>query len=187
MLVTWLSTVLAVACLLLAGLHLLRLTVLRRPAEASHAVMAGGMAAMFSPFGNPVPVAAWTGVFVLCGVVAARRALRPGTAGALARHHLAGSVAMLLMLAGIGAHSEEPSGRGPGLASVAALVLAGYFIWHALRRAEGPVLGKPPAVAAAGDPSGVLPGQAGLLSKVTAAAAEAVMAAMMAVMLLALL
>lgn len=148
--------VLAAVCLAVAVFHVLRLVVVRVDAigEVSHAVMGFGMAAMFSPVGIPVPAAVWVGVFLLTGAwfaaIALRSAPGPGRAGAI--HHVVGSAAMLFMLLGAHTGSGEPGaehaghvghGGGPagdlGLASVAALVLAGYFAWRAVRRGDGVV------------------------------------------------
>ena len=53
----WVHVVLAVGCLALGVLHLARLLLMRgdRVGEASHAAMGVGMAAMYSPLGDPVP------------------------------------------------------------------------------------------------------------------------------------
>jgi hypothetical protein len=136
---------LAVVCLAVAALHVVRFAVLRTdPAcELSHGAMGAGMAAMFSPFGDPVPAPVWTGVFVLCGAWFA--AVAPRADRAHARHHVIGSGAMLFMLlgshgggvAGAGSvhagHVDHDPGVGAGLASLVAIVLAGYFAWHVLR------------------------------------------------------
>jgi hypothetical protein len=61
---SWVSAALAVVCLAVSGLHLARLAlhaggfgdVPGGPVgEVSHAAMALGMAAMFSPLGDPLP------------------------------------------------------------------------------------------------------------------------------------
>lgn len=144
---TYLSGVLALVCLAVAALHLLRLVVLRSDplGEATHAAMAVGMAAMFSPFGDPVPAPAWAAVFVLCGAWFAVHALREGTLWGHPGHHVVGSGAMLFML--LSGHSHAPGSGGQahaghlahgpddvlGVGSLAAIVLAGYFAWHVLR------------------------------------------------------
>lgn len=122
------SAVLAVVCVAVALFHLVRLAVRRRDVagELAHALMGLGMAAMFSPAADPVPGPVWTVVFVLGLAWFGAGALRSGTLGGDAGHHVASSCAMLLMLAaGHGAHA--------GVASLAALALTGYFAWHALR------------------------------------------------------
>lgn len=126
-----LAGLLAMACLAVGGLHLARLGLLRTDpvGEFSHAAMGIGMAAMFSPLGDPVPDPVWIAVFALCGAGSASAALRGGRHRAHAVHHIVGSGAMLFML--VGGH-----GRGGGLASVAAIALAGYFGWHVLRCAD---------------------------------------------------
>jgi hypothetical protein len=135
----WLSGGLAVVCLGVGLLHLLRVAVLREDVagDLSHAAMGIGMAAMFSPLGNPVPGPVWTVVFALGVVWFGGAVLRSRTFGGEAGHHALGSGAMLLMLAaGHSAHGHGAAGT-LGLASVAALALAGYFAWHALRCADG--------------------------------------------------
>lgn len=155
----WLSGMLAAACLAASLLHLLCLAVLRRDVggEASGAAMGAGMAAMFSPLGDPVPAPLWATVFVLLGGWCAVSALRAGTRGGAAGHHVISSGAMLFMLAG--GHSPAPGAGGPeqaghlahgggpdgalGLGSLAAIVLAGYFAWHVLRCADRVRVGGP--------------------------------------------
>jgi len=130
--VAWLAVVLTGGCLVVGLLHLARMLLLRTDVagEASHAVMGLGMAAMFSPLGNPVPEPVWTAVFLLCAawfaVLAARARQVHGPAG----HHVVCSGAMLFMLVGGHAHG---TGAALGAGSVAAIVLAGYFAWHVLR------------------------------------------------------
>jgi hypothetical protein len=145
----WVHGALAVVCLGIGGLHLFRVG--RQPRgralEAAYAVMALGMAGMFSPVGDPVPAPAWTGVFLMCGawfgVLLARRSL--GVLGGEALHLVVGSVAMLFMLAadhqagGLGIRHRAHEVDAPGLAGAAsavALVLAAYFVLHALRCAD---------------------------------------------------
>jgi hypothetical protein len=144
------SGALAVVCLAAGLLHLIRLAVLRRDIvdEVSHTAMGLGMAAMFSPVGDPVPRAVWPAVFVLGGAWFAVRVLRGDRAGGEAAHHLVGSSAMLFMLAaghpegslgGHPAHGADAGGAlvgAVGLVSATAMLLAGYFAWHALRCAD---------------------------------------------------
>jgi uncharacterized protein DUF5134 len=148
------AAILAVVCLAVAAFHVLRLVVVRIDPidETSHAVMGLGMAAMFSPVGVPVPTAVWVGAFLLSGAWFAAVALRsaPGPGRTDAVHHVVGSAAMLFMLLGDHAGGGEPGaehaghighGGGPegdlGLPSVAAIVLAAYFAWRAVRRGGG--------------------------------------------------
>jgi Domain of unknown function (DUF5134) len=65
---TVMSAAFSLICLIIAALHLVRLAVLRDDVvgEASHAAMGVGMAAMFSPLGDPVPRLMWTAVFAVC-------------------------------------------------------------------------------------------------------------------------
>jgi hypothetical protein len=129
---TVLSAAFSLVCLIIAALHLVRLVVLRDDVvgEASHAAMGIGMAAMFSPLGDPVPRQVWTAVFAVCAAWFAVLLLRRREAAA--RHHVVGSAAMLFMI-GTGTHAgHEASAGGIGVGSVAAMALAGYFAWHAL-------------------------------------------------------
>lgn len=114
----WVSGALAVGCLAVGALHLCRLAVLRgdRAGEASYAAMGLGMAAMLSPFGDPVPTSVWVAVFACCGAWAVMRG------GADVAHHVVGAVSMLFMLLTGHAHG-----------SVLAIALAAYFAWHVLR------------------------------------------------------
>jgi hypothetical protein len=144
------SGALAVVCLAAGLLHLIRLAVLRRDVvgEVSYTAMGLGMAAMFSPLGDPVPTAVWCAVFVLAATWFAVRVLRGDAAGGEAAHHVVGSGAMLFMLVAgnsegaLGGHAAH--GAGPdsalagavGLVSATAMLLAGYFAWHALRCAD---------------------------------------------------
>ncbi len=142
----WLSGGLAVVCLAAGLLHLLRVAVLREDVagELSHAAMGVGMAAMFSPLGNPVPGPVWTVVFALGIVWFGGALMRTRTFGD-AGHHVVGSGAMLLMLAaGHSAHGHGAAGT-LGMASVVALALAGYFALHTLRCADGCRRPEPPA------------------------------------------
>ncbi|MHA6785068.1 DUF5134 domain-containing protein [Pseudonocardia saturnea] len=198
-----LAVLLAVVCLAVGVLHLARLALLRTDpvGELSHAAMGVGMAAMFSPLGDPVPAPVWVVVFGLCGAWFGSVALRTpsGPVHADAAHHVVGSGAMLFMLlgahgagvAGTGAahaghvgHGGGPDG-GLGLASLVSIVLAGYFAWHVLRCVDH--LRAVPAPAA---DAGAVRLRLVTLRPITlrdarvVAAAHVVMAAAMAVMLL---
>jgi hypothetical protein len=148
--VDWVSGVLSIGCLAVVLLHLVRLVLPAgatpgdRIGEVSHAVMALGMAAMFSPLGNPLPAPVWTVTYLLCGAWFAAVALRTPAPGGDATHHVVGSAAMLFMLiqhdpaaagapAAAGHAAHGGGGGGLGLVSLAAILLAGYFAWHALR------------------------------------------------------
>lgn len=165
---TALAWLLVVGCLAVVGLHLLRLVVVRADpqGEASHAAMGVGMAAMFSPVGDPVPSPVWIALFALCGAWAGAAALRTpaGPLRSEAVHHVVGGGAMVFML-------SVGHGDAPAPASVAAIVLAGYFGWHVLRCSDR--FGAAPAVVAAA-----------VRSARVAAGAHAALAAAMAVMLL---
>jgi hypothetical protein len=106
--------------------------------EMSHAAMAFGMAAMASPFGDPVPEPVWTAVYVLVAAWFAVLVLRTRSTGGDAVHHVVGSGAMLFMLAADHSTGHGMSGGGAvlGLVPVTAMALTGYFAWHALRCAD---------------------------------------------------
>ncbi|SDF72955.1 DUF5134 domain-containing protein [Pseudonocardia oroxyli] len=144
---TWFTALLAAVSLGLGLLHLVRLATARRdgrPAvgEASHAAMGFGMAAMFSPLGDPLPAAAWIAVFGLSAAWFAASVLRTGLETDDAGHHVVCGIAMLFMLgiglqteaSGAGGHAHHGGATGPGAwASVVAIGLAGYFAWHVMR------------------------------------------------------
>ncbi|MCE3550269.1 DUF5134 domain-containing protein [Pseudonocardia sp. RS11V-5] len=142
----WFNALLACVSLVLGLLHLVRLATARRdgrPAagEAAHAVMGFGMAAMFSPVGDPVPPAVWIAAFGLSAAWFAALALRTGPASDDAGHHVVCGVAMLFMLslglgeqaAPAGGHAHHGSASPAAWTSVVAIVLAGYFAWHVMR------------------------------------------------------
>lgn len=193
----WVSGALALVCLAVAALHLARLALPARavgdvpggPAgEVSHAAMALGMAAMFSPLGDPLPAPAWTAVFVLCAAWFAAVALRTRSFRGDAAHHVVGAAAMLFMLlthhndadlpAGHAAHHASGAGLGP--VPLVAILLAGYFAWHALRCSDA-LRADPPA--AMGN-TRVAQRVGVLRSAQTVAVAHVVMAVAMTVMLL---
>ncbi len=198
----WMSGGLAVFCLVIGLLHLLRMAMRRRDVavELSHAAMGLGMAAMFAPLADPVPGPVWTVVFGLGVAWFGAAALRSGAISGEAGHHVVGSGAMLFMLAAghgasgadadTAAHAAHGGGSAGtlGIASVVALVLTGYFGWHALRCFDR----CRPAEPAVPDP-GQEPGAAAVALRAhirafttpqLAAVAHLVMAVAMAVMLL---
>ena len=145
----WGSAALALACLAAGVLHVVRIAVVRRGvgAEASHAAMALGMAAMASPIGDPVPEPVWTAVFAGIAAWFAALALRTRATDRDVVHHVVGSGAMLFMLAvEHSGHSSGPSmeiamghgamGGPPGVVPLTAMALTGYFAYHALRCAD---------------------------------------------------
>ena len=136
----WGSAALALACLAAAVLHAVRLVVRRREvmAEASHSAMALGMAAMASPLGDPVPEPVWAAVYLLIALWFAAPVVRTRPSADDAVHHVVGSGAMLFMLAADHHSAGHMSHGGPvsGLVPVTAIVLIGYFAWHALRCAD---------------------------------------------------
>lgn len=122
--------------------------------ELSHLVMAIGMAAMFSPLGDPVPRLVWLLVFGMAAAWFTACLLHAGAdADDAAHHHLVGNVAMLFMAArghhqhgdaatpgrqagsGHEGHTAAAGGgwlEGP-IGTVLAVVLAGYFVVHTVR------------------------------------------------------
>jgi hypothetical protein len=143
---TWFNALLAAVSLGLGLLHLVRLATARRDGrsvigEASHAAMGFGMAAMFSPLGDPLPAAVWIAVFGLSAAWFAASVLRTGVEADDAGHHVVCGVAMLFMLgiglqaeaAGGGAHAHHGGGGSGAWASFVAIGLAGYFAWHVMR------------------------------------------------------
>jgi Domain of unknown function (DUF5134) len=142
------TVTLAVACLG-SGLACLAMAVVRIGgvlAQTVHGVMGLAMAAMLSPWGDPVP--AWLGAaaFAVSGAWFASVALRQGPSDAEARHLAIASAAMVVMYlaggrsipdapAGGGHAAHGVAGSGGGLPSVLvvglSLVLAAYFVWHA--------------------------------------------------------
>ena len=149
----WLDGALCGLCLAIGGLHLVRAVRGRgdRLLEAAFAVMALGMAGMFSPVGDPVPGPVWATLFVLTATWFGALLLRErdeGAVGGDALHLVVGSAAMLFMLgaghqggmadASSGGHIAH-GGGAPGVvgaASAVALVLAAYFVLHTLRCAD---------------------------------------------------
>jgi Domain of unknown function (DUF5134) len=146
----WLHGVLAALSLAVGLLHLLRLATRRRAVvlEASYAAMGLGMAAMYSPVGDPVPAPVWAALFLLCagwfgGLMVRGRS--PGALGGEALHLVVGSAAMLFMLGAdqqaggtAGGHPAHVVGA-PGMAGIAsavAIVFAAYFVLHVLRCAD---------------------------------------------------
>ena len=185
----WGSGALAVVCLAVGLLHLVRLAVVRRDilGEASHVAMALGMAAMASPLGNPVPGPIWTAVFAVIAAWFGALVLRSGGFGGEPGHHVIGSAAMLFMLAadhtaGHGAHGASAT---RGIVPVAALALAGYFGWHVLRCADRCRTAAPLVVG--GPPAGSVAPVFSLRAPQTAAAGHLVLAASMTAMLLGML
>jgi len=193
-----------VACLAVGLLHLVRLVLVRRDlvGEASHAVMATGMAATASPLGNPVPEPVWTAVFALVAAWFGVLALRSGGLGGERGHHVIGSAAMLFMLVvehggaseGHMAAASDSTSVALVLAPAIALALAGYFAWHTLRcagRCGRQASGEPAAAVAGG---GAAPAASGAVRAVwsprtpqTAAAGHLVLAVSMAAMLMGML
>jgi hypothetical protein len=180
------TAVLAIVSFGLGLLHLLRLPTARQDGrlvlgEASYAAMGLGMAAMFSPLGDPFPSAVWVAVFVSTAVWFGLLRLRSGRGTHDAGHHVVCAVAMLVMLAlGGGGHSHA----GPAWVSLVAIVLAGYFGWHVLRCSDRLVAARRSPVPA-GHAGCAAPARgAGLRAPHVGALAHLVMAASMGVMFL---
>jgi hypothetical protein len=142
-------------------------------ADASHGVMSLGMAAMFWPWGNPVPALYWQVLFGVAAAWFAARLLRRGARSVTIPqpergrdadlHHVLGSVAMVYMLAAVPAghgvaHSMHMSGiSGPGIELPAlAWAFVGYFLVSAVWL--GARLVEPVRTAAVRRAGAVLPG-----------------------------
>ncbi|MGH3942200.1 MAG: DUF5134 domain-containing protein [Pseudonocardiaceae bacterium] len=130
----WVRWIFSVACLAVAVYHLAALITPSRAArgdtsgparaegqrgyELSHLAMALGMAAMFSPFGDPIPPLAWSIIFGMAAAWFAACALRAGTPAAgtstsgVAQHHLVANLAMLFMV--VGGHQHGAGGEEAG-------------------------------------------------------------------------
>ncbi len=129
----WVSQIFFVACLAVSGYYAAALIAysvgprgsagLRRGGgyELSHLGMALGMAAMFSPLGDPVPRLVWLAVFGVAAAWFAACLLHAGAptddhpsapADNAARHHLVANLAMLFMVAG--GHSRHGAGGAAG-------------------------------------------------------------------------
>jgi hypothetical protein len=202
-----------VACLAAAAVHLGRIVLLRtdrsidRLGEAAHVVMGLGMAAMFAPAADPVPVLVWATLFAVIGLWFGAVAVRVGDWAGSATHHAVGGVAMLLMLLGGHDHAIAAEGEhaghaahggnvaGFGWTTVASVLLAGYFVWHLWRMldarstspsrdGEPPVARGPTATATVARPRPSL--RTVLLSAEAVRAALVVMSGSMAAMLLGL-
>jgi hypothetical protein len=162
----WVELIFAVACLAVAGYYaaaLITCSLGTRDGiggqrgggyELSHLGMALGMAAMFSPRGDPVPRLVWSIVFGMAAAWFATCLLHASTsADDAARHHLVANLAMLFMVAsdhrqhgaggaaggsvsaGHEGHTTVAGGgwlEGP-LGAVLTVVLAGYFAVHTVR------------------------------------------------------
>jgi hypothetical protein len=104
-----------------------------RLAAATHAVMGLGMAAMFSPWGDPVPPPVGVVVFAGLALWFGARLLRGVPAGAGGAAHLVvapAAMAAMYLSHGLGGH------HAGGFAIAALwLALAGYFGWHAVASA----------------------------------------------------
>jgi hypothetical protein len=135
-----------------------------RPAQLAHAAMGVGMAGMFSPWGDPLPARLGLAAFAVLGAWFAAAALRGDRADDGAVHLAVSSAAMALMylLHGHAAPAGPGAAGGPHAGHVAAggaaglvvtplaLLLAGYFGWHAwicVHQARGPAGGAAGAVA----------------------------------------
>ena len=163
------TAILAVACLG-SGLVSLGLAMARIGgvvSQLAHGVMGLAMAAMLSPWGDPVP--AWAGAvaFAASGAWFAVIALGAGPARTEARHLAIASGAMVVMYltsaysadtapagGAHAAHGLPGSGGVHGVSGVfflaLSLVLAGYFVWHAwtcTERTRVPVADPEPTVA----------------------------------------
>jgi hypothetical protein len=191
----------------LAGVHVVRAVALAagRVDDAVHALMGAGMAAMFAPSLDPLPDWVWVAAFAVTGAWFGAVAVRVGRWSGAPVHHVAGSVAMLVMLTG---HSHGVTDAGGehaghavhgggddalGWASVASVLLAGWFAWYAWdvvgrRRVAGAVAAAPHDTGGTGTAPGAVAVDRRvstvLLSADTLRTALVAMAVLMAAMLL---
>ena len=100
-----------------------------RLAAGTHALMGLGMAAMFSPWGDPVPPLPAAGVFAAIAVWFGARLLRGAPTGAGGAAHLV--VAPAAMAAMYLSHAHGSHHAGAVAIAALWLGLAGYFGWHA--------------------------------------------------------
>jgi hypothetical protein len=100
-----------------------------RLAAATHALMGLGMAAMFSPWGDPVPPLPAAGVFAAVAVWFGARLLRGAPTGAGGAAHLV--LAPAAMAAMYLSHAHGSHHTGTVVIAALWLGLAGYFGWHA--------------------------------------------------------
>ncbi len=105
----------------------------RHRGAGAHALMGLGMAAMFSPWGDPVPPLLGAGVFAAVAAWFGGRLVRGVPTGAGGAAHLV--VAPAAMAAMYLSHGH--GGHHAGTVALAALWLglAGYFGWHAVANA----------------------------------------------------
>jgi hypothetical protein len=105
-----------------------------RSAAATHALMGLGMAAMFSPWGDPVPPLPAAGVFAAVAVWFGARLLRGAPTGAGGAAHLV--LAPAAMAAMYLSHAHGSHHTGTVVIAALWLGLAGYFGWHAAASAR---------------------------------------------------
>ena len=101
-----------------------------RLAAATHALMGLGMAAMFSPWGDPVPPVVGVCVFAALALWFGGRLLRGVPTGAGGAAHLV--VAPAAMAAMYLSHSYGGHHASGVVLAALWLALAGYFGWHAV-------------------------------------------------------
>jgi hypothetical protein len=102
-----------------------------RLAAATHTLMGLGMAAMFSPWGDPVPPPVGAVVFAALALWFGARLLREVPAGGAA-HLVVAPAAMAAMYLSHGRGGHHASGL---VLAALWLALAGYFGWHAVASA----------------------------------------------------
>lgn len=192
--VDWLAGPFAVLCV---GIGLLyTVMVITRNARSTsglaHALMGVGMAAMFAPRFDPLPWVGWVAIFVLIGAWFGAAALREGPRFGEPAHHVVGAAAMIFMLLAHRhdaapamvvdpphAHHGAAAGSGTAAFSALALVLAAYFVAHAVHHLSART---------AADAEPVPVGAVGVLVRMNAQravpASHVVMGATMAIMLL---
>lgn len=194
--VVWLDGPLAVLSL---GIGLLyTVMVISRNARPTsgltHALMGVGMAAMFAPRFDPLPRVGWVAIFVLIGAWFGATALREGLRFGGPAHHVVGAAAMVFMLLvhrpdAAAAVVADPAHAHHGAATAAvggtaafsalALVLAAYFVAHAVHHLSARGSGVDEPV-----PAGAVGVLVRMNAQRAAAASRVVMGATMAIMLL---
>ncbi|MGH3934253.1 MAG: DUF5134 domain-containing protein [Pseudonocardiaceae bacterium] len=142
-----------------------------RGADASHGVMSLGMAAMFWPWGNPLPARYGQLLFSVVAALFAFRLLQQGPRSATISqpdrgrgadlHHVLGSLAMVYMLAASPAAQHMGHGMnmpGPGITlPVLAWAFVAYFLVFAVWLAAGLIEpASTGAVLLGGGPRGVI-------------------------------
>ncbi len=164
-----------------------------RASDAAHLLMGAGLAAMLTPLGDPIPRAGWEALFCLVvgwSLVATLRERERSQRPMWARHAVAG-ITMIYMFAAMPMSGMDPTAGWPGggLPTTALTwILVAYFgccaSWCALTAVGLVFRCATPMVTAAGTTARPL--RTWVLAPRATSVSEAVMAACMACMLLAM-